>query len=205
MLRISTWLLKGKNKIVHRRANKCLYHLYINIKQHKSSAEPNWLSTPYRNYSGLLSSPECSDVSYEYSVMDCCLSRSLWMILPFCFDVLGWMGFHFCRTTVISMVSPPHSSPSSLSSDWWQHHWGENPAVNYRKLQEPQENKIKIPTNKQTSFSNWVNVTPGSLTLASKDCLQSLPWYAHVDIWRSLDVFFFLFIFSFFLMVCKSI
>lgn len=75
------------------------------------------------------------------------------------FRVNGIFFFLFCQTTVI-FTSPPLSS---LSSDWWQHHWGKkNPAVKSRKQPQVKIKRNNQPTNK--SFSSWVNLTLGSLT-----------------------------------------
>lgn len=82
------------------------------------------------------------------------------------------------------------------------------PPSRYTKLLRTSGKRNKPQRTNKKSFSDCVTLDPGeSHFLASKDCLQSLPWYAHVDILRSLDAlfFFFLFIFSFFLMLCKSI
>lgn len=77
-----------------------------------------------------LSSPECLEMFCQYSVIDWRPLHSLWMILPPFFDVLGWMASDFFVKLLLffyRLLSP--SSPSSLSSDWWQRHWGRNSDV----------------------------------------------------------------------------
>lgn len=89
--------------------------------------------------------------------------------------------------------------------DWWQWHWGKNPAI-YNKTTSTSGRKTTT-THKQTSVSNCVNLTPGSLTFWLQRTVYNLYLDMHMWIfWRSFDVFFFSCLyFFFFLMVCKSI
>lgn len=50
---------------------------------------------------------------------------------PPIFDVLGWMAsdFFLSNYCYFFIVFCPHRPPSSLSSDWWQRHWGRNSDV----------------------------------------------------------------------------
>lgn len=185
------------------------------MKQQTSNAEPNWHSTPYGNYSSLFIKPwmlrnELSILNNWLMSITQPMNDSPTPPLPFwCLRVNG-ISFlsNYCYFFLSSFLpTRPPVLWALIGGSITEGKAQQLITENYTNLRK-KKNK-KTTTNQQTNILFQLSEPdPGeSHFLASKDCLQSLPWYAHVDIWRSLDVFFFffLFIFSFFLMVCKSI
>lgn len=106
---------------------------------------------------------------------------------------MRFLLFSFCQTTVKFIVSPPVLRAviggSIVTGEICSYLQKNN---NLRKQNRP--NQVK-----NTSFFQLCEPDPGeSHFLASKDCLQSLEMHMWI-FWRSLDDFFFLFIFLFFL------
>lgn len=116
---------------------------------------------------------------------------------------LGEWDFNFFVKLLLSLLlhlNSPFAPRPPLSSDQKHQWWGKH--SRYTKLLRTSGKRNKPQQTNKKSFSDCVTLDPGeSHFLASKDCLQSLPWYAHVDILRSLDalVFFVCLYFLFFL------
>lgn len=161
-------------------------------------------------------------LNIQHSIIDRLALHGLWMILlpPVfqCFRVNG-ISFlsNYCYFYRLSSLLVPPVLWALIGRSITEE-GKKNPAVNYKITTTSTSGKKKKKnsnqqTNKHPFPTEWT--WPRGVSLSGFARLQRTVYNLYLDMhmwifWRSLDVFFFLFvfflfIFSFFLMVCKSI